>query len=93
MVSHYDLQAGVVDAANQTGPDTGSHGRISGHIECPAHDIHIHSEAEAAAVTTRLKVLSTDPSRCCGEARRGSLIVVPKPVRALRFGRGLGQPI
>lgn len=48
MVSHH-AQSGVVDAVNQAGPDIGSHGRISGrprHIECPAHEVRIHSEAE-----------------------------------------------
>lgn len=96
MVSHHALQSGVVDAVSQAGPDIGSHGRLSGrssHIECPPHEVHIHSEVESAAMRTGLRVWSVDPSQCCGETHGGNLVVVLKPVRALRSRRGLGQSI
>lgn len=96
MVSHHALQSGVVDAVNQAGPDIGSHGRRSGrpsHIECPAHEVHVHSEADSAAMRIGLRVWSDDPSQCCGETRGGNLAVVLKPARALSSRRGLGQSI
>lgn len=95
MVSHH-AQSGVVDAVNQAGPDIGSHGRISGrprHIECPAHEVRIHSEAESTAMRTGLRVWSAEASQCCGETREGDLVVVLKPVRVLRSRWGLGQPV
>lgn len=91
MVRHHGPYAGVADVVNLVGPDIGNYGRISGrpsHTECPVHDIHIHSEADSAAMPTGLRVWSTDPSQCCGETHRGSLVVVPKPIGALRSNCG-----